>query len=384
MINVFQPTLGEEEVTVVREVFQSSWVGKGRRVAEFESDFAAHLGVPREHVTSTNSCTEATFLAMELLGVGPADEVVLPTVTFVGTANAVAAHGARPVFCDVDPRTLNPTVRDVEMALTPATKAVLVLHYGGYPGEVAQIADLCRDRGVKLIEDAANAPASRAGGRACGVFGDIGVWSFDHAKIAVSVDGGILYARDPELTARAVRLAYFGMEQATGYAEAMRGASRWWDFEVSSFSRRSIMNDVLAAIGSVQLGKLPGFVARRRVIAERYDAALGDVPGLLLPPPLPPGHESSYYMYWVRMDPAIRDQVARDLYERGVYTTYRYPLLHKVRAYGADTWLPNAERVAETTLCLPLHQGLSDADVDLVTTALAESLAARGAAHAAA
>ncbi len=104
---------------------------------------------------------------------------------------------------------------------------------------------------MKLIEDAANAQASRADGRACGVFGDIGVWSFDHAKIAVSADGGVLYARDPELTARAVRLAYFGLEQTTGYAEAMRGNTRWWDFEVSSFSRRSIMNDVLAAVGCV-------------------------------------------------------------------------------------------------------------------------------------
>ncbi len=123
MINVFQPMLGEEELAAVGEVFESRRVGKGRKVAEFETAFAAHLGVPREHITSTNSCTEATFLAMELLGVGPGDEVVLPTVTFVGTANAVAAHGARPVFCDVDPRTLNPTVRDVETALTPATKA---------------------------------------------------------------------------------------------------------------------------------------------------------------------------------------------------------------------------------------------------------------------
>lgn len=256
---------------------------------------------------------------------------------------------------------------------------MLLLHYGGYPGEVAQIAELCLDRGVKLIEDAANAQASRADGRACGVFGDIGVWSFDHAKIAVSADGGVLYARDPELTARAVRLAYFGLEQATGYAEAMRGNTRWWDFEVSSFSRRSIMNDVLAAVGCVQLGKLAGFVTRRRMIADRYDAALGDVPGLLLPPPLPPGHQSSYYLYWVQMDPAIRDHVARALYERGIYTTFRYPLLHQVRAYGAETRLPNAEQAAETTLCLPLHQGLSDADVDLITTALAELVAVRGA-----
>jgi dTDP-4-amino-4,6-dideoxygalactose transaminase len=379
MINVFQPSLGEQELSAVREVFESCWIGRGSRVTAFESAFAAHLGVGRGQVTSINSCTEATFLAMELLGVGPADEVVLPTLTFVGTANAVASRGARPVFCDVDPHGLNPTVADVEAALTPATRAVLLLHYGGHPGHVAEIAQLCAERGVSLIEDAANAQASTVDGRSCGTFGDIGVWSFDHGKIAVSVDGGMLYARDPELVARAAKLAYFGMEQATGYEEASRVRTRWWDFEVSSFSRRSIMNDVLAAIGCVQLERLDGFLERRREVTARYDGALREVPGLRLPPPLPSGHRTSYYLYWVQMDPQIRDQVARDLYDRGVYTTLRYPLLHKVQAYQSDAWLPRAERAAAATLCLPLHQALSDRDVDLVITALAEATTSRSA-----
>lgn len=379
MINVFQPSVGEAELAAVREVFESSWIGRGSRVAAFESAFAAHLGVDRDRLTSTNSCTEATFLAMELLDIGPGDDVVLPTLTFVGTANAVASRGARPVFCDVDARTLNTTVADVEATLTPATKAVLLLHYGGHPGQVVEIAELCRARGIALIEDAANAQSSRVDGQACGTFGDIGVWSFDHGKIAVSVDGGILYARDRELVARAKKLAYFGMEQATGYDEALRGRTRWWDFQVSSFSRRSIMNDVLAAIGCVQIDRLGDFIARRRQVVDRYDRALADVPGVLRPPAPPAGHESSYYLYWVQLDADIRDQVARDLYDRGVYTTFRYPLLHRVRAYGSGAALPRAERAASTTLCLPLHQALSDADVDLTTTALTEAVADRSA-----
>jgi aminotransferase len=374
MINVFQPSLGEEELSAVREVFESSWIGRGSRVENFESSFAEHIGADRDQVTSTNSCTEATFLAMELLDVGPGCEVVLPTVSFVGAANAVASSGARPVFCDVDPRTLNPTVEDIEAQLTPATKAVLLLHYGGYPGQVAQIAELCADRKIKLVEDAANAVASRVDGRACGTFGDIGVWSFDHGKIAVSVDGGMLYAHDPELAARAAKLAYFGMEQATGYSQAMRSHTRWWDFEVSSFSRRSIMNDVLAAIGNVQLGKLGEFLARRREVISCYDRALDGLPDVVLPPALPAGHETSYYLYWVQLDPDVRDMVARELYDRGIYTTFRYPLLHKVKAYGSDVELPRADRAAASTLCLPLHQKLSDSDIDLVTTALSEAI----------
>ncbi|SEP52401.1 DegT/DnrJ/EryC1/StrS family aminotransferase [Amycolatopsis saalfeldensis] len=378
MINVFQPSLGEQELAAVREVFESCWIGKGSRVAAFEAAFAAHLGAAPEQVMSTNSCTEATFMAMELLGVGPGDEVVLPTVCFVGTANAVAAHGARPVFCDVDPRTLNATAEHVAARLNPATKAVILLHYGGYPGQVAEVAELCRDRGVKLVEDAANAQASRAGGRACGTFGDVGVWSFDHGKIAVAVDGGMLYARDPELAGRARKLAYFGLEQTSGYDQAMRAQTRWWDFEISSFGRRSVMNDVLAAIGHVQLGKLGDFVARRREVVAAYDEALRGVPGLLTPPPLPDGHETSFYLYWVQLAPGLRDLVARRLYERGIYTTFRYPQLHRVRAYGADdVALPGAEHAAAVTLCLPLHQGLGDRDVEFVSTALVEAAAGR-------
>lgn len=377
MINVFQPSLGEEELDAVREVFATGWVGRGRRAEEFEAAFAAHLGVGREHVTSVNSCTEATFIAMSLAGVGPGTEVVIPSVSFVGAANAIAAHGARPVFCDVDPRTLNPTAGDVARAFGPSTRAVLLLHYGGHPGEAAEIARLCAERDVLLIEDAANAIASTVDGRACGTLGDFGVWSFDHGKIAVAVDGGMLYARDPELVRRASRLAYFGLVEPTGHQRAARSASRWWEIEVESFSRRSVLNDVLAAIGTVQLRRLPEFLARRAEVVARYDAGLAGVSGLVLPPPAPPGHRTSHYFYWVQLDPRVRDDVAEDLYRAGVYTTFRYPPLHHVPLYGSDAVLPGADLAAARTLNLPLHQSLSDDDVDLVVRELKASLARR-------
>jgi dTDP-4-amino-4,6-dideoxygalactose transaminase len=377
MINVFQPSLGEREVDIVREVFTSNWIGRGKRTQKFEGDFARHLGVPAEHVTSTNSCTEATFIAVGLTGVGAGDEVILPTISFPGAANAVAAAGAQPVFCDVDRRTLNPTTADIEAVATERTKAVIILHYGGYPGWVAEIAAWCRDRGIVLIEDAAIGVASSVDGRACGTFGDMGTWSFDHGKIVVTVDGGMLYVRDPELAARAPKVVYLGLEQKSGYDQAMRQATRWWDYDVSSFSRRSVTNDVLAAVGSVQLERLPGFLARRKAVAERYDAALAGIEGLHCPPPLPAGHVSSYYMYWVQFDGGIRDVIARDLYERGIYTTFRYPPLHEVAAYGSKADLPNARQAAEETLLLPMHQSLSDEDVDRVTQALHDCVPSR-------
>ncbi|WP_410569596.1 DegT/DnrJ/EryC1/StrS family aminotransferase [Amycolatopsis sp. cmx-4-61] len=372
MINVMQPALGEQELAAVREVFESNWIGRGARTQQFESAFARHIGVDPGHVTSTNSCTEATFIAMELLEIGPGDEVVLPSPSFVGAGNAIAARGAVPVFCDVDEATLNPRVADVDAVLTERTKAVLILHYGGYPGDVAGIARLCEDRGIHLIEDAAVAIASTVDGQSCGTFGDIGVWSFDHGKIVVTVDGGMLCVRDPELAARAPKIAYLGMEQRSGYDQAMRAQTRWWDFDVTSFSRRSTTNDVLAAIGNVQLSRLDDFIARRREVAEAYDAGLSDVGGLRVPPPLPAGHTSSYYMYWLQFEGGIRDEVARDLYQLGVYTTFRYPLLHQVPAYGSSAVLPGAEAAAAKTLLLPMHQSLSDADVDRVISAVRE------------
>jgi dTDP-4-amino-4,6-dideoxygalactose transaminase len=376
LINVMQPCLGEQELAAVREVFESNWIGRGPRTAEFETRFAGHIGAGRDHVTSVNSCTEATFIAMELLGVGPGDEVVLPSVSFVGVANAIAARGARPVFCDVDAATLNPRLSDIEAVLTPRTKAVVVLHYGGYPGEIVAIAELCRERGVKLIEDAAIAIDSRVDGQACGTFGDVGVWSFDHGKIVVTVDGGMLYLRDPALAAAAPKVAYLGMEQRSGYDQAMRAQTRWWDFDVTSFSRRSTTNDVLSAIGLVQLSRLPEFIARRAQVAAAYDDGFAAIGGLRVPPPLPPGHETSYYMYWIQLDPAVRDAVARDLYARGVYTTFRYPLLHRIPAYGSTAVLPGADLGAASTLLLPMHQALSDSDVERVVAAVRECVTA--------
>ncbi|NYH77275.1 aminotransferase [Actinopolyspora biskrensis] len=364
MINVFQPTVGHEELNAVQEVFDSAWLGRGARTAQFERAFAERMGADPEQVVSTNSCTEALFLAVQLLDIGTDDEVVLPSVNWVGAANAVAASGARPVFCDVDPRGLNPTAEHVAAALTGRTKAVLVLHYGGHPGDVARIAELCREHGIRLIEDTACAVASRVGDTACGMFGDIGVWSFDAMKILVTGDGGMLHARDPGIAARARRDTYLGLAERSGLDRARSDAVRWWDVDVAAFARRSITNDIAAAIGAVQLRRLCEFVERRRAIAEAYDHGFADAADIARPPPLPHGHASSHYLYWIQLpDGDRRDRLAHHLYRNGVYTTFRYPLLHRVEAYDSGANLPGAEHAAEVTLCLPLHQALSDAEV---------------------
>ncbi|MGW0517515.1 DegT/DnrJ/EryC1/StrS family aminotransferase [Crossiella sp. NPDC003009] len=385
-INVFQPTLGADEAAVVAEVFESNWLGYGQRAQAFEAEFAAHLDVPAEQVFFINCATAGLFLAIELLGLGPGDDVVLPSAHFVAAGNAVAASGARPVFCDVDPHTMNPAAEHIAAALTPATKAVLTLHFGGYPGDIEAVAKLCRDRGIVLIEDAACAVASTVDGRACGTFGDLAVWSFDAMKILVTGDGGMFYAKDPELAARARRLAYFGLgKSASGFVKSKARAQRWWDLEVEEFGRRIIGNDITGAIGSVQLRKLPGFVARRVEIATAYDRLLAEVPGVRTPPPLPEGHTTSGYFYWIQCDSALRDKIAADLLAAGVYTTFRYPPLHRVPIYGAaGLVLPGTEEAAETSILLPLHQGMSDADVQVVVDSVTRSAAEYAAAPVAA
>lgn len=374
MINVFQPSLGDEEADAMRAVFADAWLGHGKRTKEFEARFADHIGVPPEHVAYISSGTAGLYLATELLGLGAADDVVLPSVSFVGAASAIAVTEARPVFCDVDPETLNPSVADVERALTPRTKAVVVLHYGGYPGEVREIAALCRDRGIQLVEDAACAVMSSVDGVACGSFGDLAMWSFDSMKVLVTGDGGMVYARDPEVAERMHRLAYHGLAQASGFSASKGVPHRWWELDVRDYGRRVVGNDMTAAVGLVQLRRLGEFVARRREIAAAYDELLADQEDIALPPPLPEGHVSSHYFYWVRLPQAIRDEVARDLLDRGVYTTFRYAPLHKVSAYASGAVLPGADEASESTLLLPIHQSLTDADVRTVADELSKAV----------
>ncbi|MEU2228673.1 DegT/DnrJ/EryC1/StrS family aminotransferase [Streptomyces sp. NPDC018347] len=378
MIHLFQPQTGELELAAVAEVFADRWLGHGPRTKAFETEFATHLGVDPAHTIFLNSGTAGLFLALECLDLAEGDEVVLPSLSFLAAANAVVAAGARPVFCDVDPRTLNPTARHIEAALTERTKAVIVLHYGGYPGDIEAIAALCRDRGVPLVEDAACSVDSRVDGRAVGTFGDLAMWSFDAMKVLVTGDGGMLWVRDPERAARARRLAYHGLAQSSGFGHA-RVSHRWWELEVPEVGRRVIGNDLTAAIGRVQLGRLPGFTARRRAIVELYDRELAGADGVLTPPPPPAGHESTHYFYWVQFADGMRDDIASELLAADIYTTFRYAPLHKVPAYrSADQApLPSSDHAAARTLCLPLHPGLTDDDVRTVAATLRKAVAAR-------
>jgi len=358
MINIFQPALRAEELEAIRRVFESNWVGKGEVTDQFEGEFAASIGVERKLVRSISCCTEGLFQAMTLLGLRAGDEVILPSISFVGAANAIASAGARPIFCDVDKRTLNTSAEHIEQKITPKTKAVMILHYGGLPCEMDEICQLAREKGLYLIEDSACSVASSYKGRSCGTFGEIGVWSFDAMKILVTGDGGMIYCRTGEMARQAERLIHLGLVTKSGFSSELD--LRWWEFEVSCYGRRAIMNDIASAIGIEQLKKLQTFIARRKQIHEFYSWSLSQLDWLLPPPDIPPHARSSYYFYWVQTSPDVRDRLAKHLRDNGIYTTFRYYPLHWVTFYNARASLPNAEEAAQTTLCIPLHQSLSD------------------------
>ncbi len=361
MINVFQPTLGKEELARLEQVFASNWLGKGKLVSEFEEIYAKHLGSTRDRVLSTNCCSEGLFSSMHLCGVQPGDEVILPTISFVGAGNAVCANGSKMVLCDVDRRTLNARAEDIEKRITKKTKAILLLHFGGVPCEMDEIMALANAHGIKVIEDCAAGVCSTYKGKALGTMGDMGMWSFDAMKILVSGDGAMLHFRDPELREKAEKWLYFGLETKSGYENSV--AQKWWEFDISCFGHRAIMNDITAALALEQYKKLPMYMEKRAAVHQFYNEQLRELPWLILPPELPSDCTTSYYFYHVQVANGKRDQLAKYLRENNIYTTYRYYPLHRVKGYGAEGVFENADYAADHTLCLPMHQSLSDGDL---------------------
>jgi aminotransferase len=359
MINLFQPAVGRGELGAIADVFASNWLGVGERVERFERSFAEYVGCSATEMLAITSCTEGLFQAVGALSIGPGDEVVMPTISFVGAAHAVRAAGADVVLCDVDSATLNPTMAHVESALTQATKAILILHYGGDPGSVEEIAALAEERGLLLIEDAACGLGSFRSGRACGTFGEVGVWSFDAAKLLTTGDGGMVRCRSEETAERIRRSIRMGVG-SSGF-ERRGGTSRWWEIEPAGIGRRATMNDVSGAMGLVQLDRLSNFVTRREQIARAYDEALAELSWLEVRPRR--DQQTVAFYYWIKTPPSLRDRLAMHLLKRDIYTNFRYWPLHKTRMYRGDRNFPGADLAAASTLLLPVHQSLSDLDV---------------------
>lgn len=365
MINVFQPSLGEEELDCLKKVFDSNWLGKGKRVAEFETKWANHVGVDQNRVLTTNCCTEGLFSWPYLFGLKEGDEVVIPTISFIGVGTGICANKLKMVLCDVDPRTLNVRAEDLQKAITPKTKAIVVTHYGGIPADMDPIMSLAKEHHLVVIEDCAPGVCSTYKGKALGTIGDMGMWSFDAMKILVCGDGAMLAFKDPVIRRKAEKWLYFGLETKSGYENSV--AQKWWEFDISCYGHRAIMNDLTASIALSQFDKLPSFMMKRKAVNDFYNKELADQKWIDIPLPIQKGCTTSYYFYHIQISKdKVRDELADFLRKNGVYTTYRYFPLHRVPGFKVVGSYPNADYAADHTLCLPLHQSLSQNDLSLI------------------
>lgn len=364
MINVFQPSLGEEELERIKKVFESNWLGKGKLVNEFEQKFAEHIGAAAQNVLTTNCCSEGLFSSMHLCDIKPDDEVIMPTISFVGAGNAVCANGSKMVLCDVDRRTLNVRAEDIDKVITSKSKAILLLHFGGIPCDMDEIMELAQTYNLKVIEDCAAGVCSTYKGKALGTFGDIGMWSFDAMKILVCGDGACLYFKDPSIRERAEKWLYFGLETKSGYENSV--AQKWWEFDISCFGHRAVMNDITAAMALEQYKKLDLFMEKRARVHQFYDENLKSMEWIDLPLPIAADCETSYYFYHIQIKNGKRDMLAKFLRENDIYTTYRYYPFHRVPGYHTSGEFPNADYAADNTLCLPLHQNLTKSDLEKI------------------
>ncbi len=366
--------LGEEEVARVSEVLRSKWLSMGRVVAEFEERFADFLGV--RHALAVVNGTAALHLASLAVGLGPGDECIVPALTFVATANAVLYTGARPVFAEIGgPHDLNVSVADVAARITPRTRAISVVHYGGYTVDMPGLVTLAGRHGLAVIEDAAHAPGAELDGRKLGTWGTVGCFSFFANKNLVTGEGGMVVTDDDAIADRLRRLRSHGMTTLTW--DRHRGHAFSYDVTDLGYNYRA--SEVVAALGLAQLERLAANNRRRAALVAAYRRQLSDVEGLVVPFADHPGR-SSYHLMPIVLPPAAdRRAFMTALRERGIQTSIHYPPIHLFsyyrRRFGyAEGDLPRTEDVARREVTLPLHPLMDDGDVSAVCRAVCEQL----------
>jgi dTDP-4-amino-4,6-dideoxygalactose transaminase len=374
------PDIGEEEIAAVVACLRSGWVTTGPATKRFEQEFRAYLGAEVETI-AVNSATAGLHLALESLGVGPGDEVIVPTLTFTATAEVVRYLGATPVFVDVAPDSLNLSPLAVEAAITSRTRAIVPVHFAGMACEMDALLELARAHGLRVVEDAAHAFPTRYRERLVGTLdSDITVFSFYANKTMTTGEGGMVVTRDAELARRIRLMRLHGISQDAFNRYVSKTPA--WFYEVVAAGFKYNLTDIASAIGIEQLRKIDRFLQRREQLAARYDQALAGLP-LRLPPRPDQGSSHAWHLYVVRLDPSARlgrDELIKELAARGIGTSVHFIPLHR-QPYWRDTCnlapaqFPVAEASYHSMLTLPLYTRMTDADQERVVTALHALLA---------
>jgi len=373
-----RPHLTGAEGARVAEVIASGWVSQGPRVAEFEATLAKRVGAAE--VVATTSCTTALHLALHGMGVGPGDEVIVPSLSFIATANAVKHCGARPVFADIDPDTHNLDPQAARLAITPRTKAIMPVHQVGLPADMDAFTELADRHGLALVEDAACAIGAVYRGRPVGSLGPVACFSLHPRKLITTGEGGFIAVNDERLAERLRRLRQHGMS-VSDLARHSTDRVVIETYPEPGFNYR--MTDMQAALGLCQLDILDHVLERRRVLAERYTAAIESIPGLHAPSD-PPYATRAWQSYCVRVSaaaPVGRTELMQRLLADGIPTRRGVMAIHLEPAYaGAGEprqRLRHTEAAARDVLMLPLFADLSFEQQDYVIERLAAHAAAR-------
>jgi perosamine synthetase len=369
-IQFARPYCFEEEAEAAAAVVRSGWVVGGPRLREFERRFAEYCGMA--HGVGVSSWTTGAFLVLHAWGIGPGDEVIVPSLSFIASANVVAHCGATPVFADVDPRTWNIDPGEVARRVSPQTKAVIPVDQIGLPCDIDAIREAARRHGLRVLQDCACAIGSRYHDRAVGGLSEVSVFSLHARKVITTGEGGMILTDDGELADRLRRLRHQGMS-LSDYQRADAAPTVYETYDEIGYNFR--MTDIQAAIGLVQFDRLDHMLELRRQAAHRYQQQLADSP-LVETPRVPSGTEPNWQSYMVAVRPTVpigRDAVIQRLYERGIPTRRGVMATHLEPAYAhLRDRLPHTEDLAGRGLMLPMHAGLTAEQQARILAALEE------------
>jgi perosamine synthetase len=368
-------SIDEAEIQAVLEVLRSGWLTSGPRVKEFEAAFANYTGAA--HALAVNSCTSALHLALAVAGVGEGDEVIIPTMTFAATGETVLYQRARPILVDCSPDSFHIDVREIESAITSRTRAIVPVHYAGYPCEMDVILQLAERHGLLVIEDAAHAFPSSYKGRMIGTIGHMTCFSFYATKTITTGEGGMITTANPEFAHRLRILALHGISRDAWNRYTAKGT---WRYDILETGYKYNLTDVQAALGLAQLTKAEELRMRRAAIAAQYSQALCSMDAFS-PPPEPNDPSHAWHLYVLRVNPAAlrigRDQVIEELKTRGIGTSVHFIPLHLHSLYQKhlgyrNGQFPRAEQHFENAISLPLFPSMTADDVSRVVSVLKE------------
>jgi aminotransferase len=362
MISVFGSKYTQDDIDGVVECLKNGWTGIGKIVKEFESKFKTFLNV--DNFLMLDSGSNALFLAIKNLNLPKGSEVILPSFTWVSCAQSILLNNLIPVFCDVDLYTQNVTVDLIKQKITNNTSAIMIVHYAGLPVDIKPILDL----GYPVIEDTAHAVDSTINGKYCGTFGDVGIWSFDSVKNIAVGEGGGIYFKDKNLSDKSLQMRYCGIG-FSGFNNAQNDSEKkWWEYNITTPNVKMLPSDIEGSLALTQLNQLPKNQKRRKEIWDFYQDSFKNT-DIITPVNHKSNETHSYFTYFIQVGDK-RDCLAKSLFEMGVYTTLRYHPLHLNDLYQSNEYLPNSEKLNLVGLNIPLHQNLSDDNVNYIVDSI--------------